>query len=182
MEFGLFTCGYQHLPLETAFYDAKAFGYDYIELWGGRPHAFASDLLAGDASKIRDLIQKYQMPVYIYTPEHNAYPYNYMIGTEHQWEESMNYLSSAFRAASDIGAQYTLVSIGHGGSATPNQRKQRLERSLYRLCAAAEEAGQTILLETLTPYESNTCTRLEDLREILDKVTVKSPGGWTPMG
>ena len=49
MEFGLFTCGYQHLPLETAFYDAKAFGYDYIELWGGRPHAFASDLLAGDA-------------------------------------------------------------------------------------------------------------------------------------
>ena len=82
MDFGLFTCGYQHLPLETAFYDAKAFGYDYIELWGGRPHAFASDLLAGDASKIRDLIQKYQMPVYIYTPEHNAYPYNYMIGTE----------------------------------------------------------------------------------------------------
>lgn len=170
MEFGLFTCGYQHLPLETAFYDAKAFGYDYIELWGGRPHAFASDLLAGDASKIRDLIQKYQMPVYIYTPEHNAYPYNYMLGTERQWEESMNYLSSAFRAASDIGAQYTLVSIGHGGSATPNQRKQRLERSLYRLCAAAEEAGQTILLETLTPYESNTCTRLEDLREILDKI------------
>lgn len=170
MDFGLFTCGYQHLPLETAFYDAKAFGYDYIELWGGRLHAFASDLLAGDASKIRDLTQKYQMPVYIYTPEHNAYPYNYMIGTERQWEESMNYLSSAFRAASDIGAQYTLVSIGHGGSATPNQRKQRLERSLYRLCAAAEEAGQTILLETLTPYESNTCTRLEDLREILDKI------------
>ena len=173
MEFGLFTCGYQHLPLETAFRDAASFGYDYIELWGGRPHAFAPDLLSGDADELRRLSQRYHMPVRVYTPEHNAYPYNYMLGSERQWEDCMSYLSSAFRAASAIGAQYTLVSVGHGGSAPQQQRQERLERSLHRLCREAEAAGQIILLETLTPYESNTCTRLSELRQVLE--TIDSP-------
>ena len=39
VELGLFTCGYQRYPLEQAFEDAGRFGYDYIELWGGYPHA-----------------------------------------------------------------------------------------------------------------------------------------------
>ena len=39
LELGLFTSGYQRYPLEQAFEDASRFGYDYIELWGGYPHA-----------------------------------------------------------------------------------------------------------------------------------------------
>ena len=50
MRLGMFTCGYQREPLEKAFADARQFGYDYIELWGGRPHAFAPDLKAGGAA------------------------------------------------------------------------------------------------------------------------------------
>ena len=45
---GMFTSGYQRNPLEDIFCDAKRFGYDYIELWGGRPHAYAPDLAAGE--------------------------------------------------------------------------------------------------------------------------------------
>ena len=52
MDFGLFTCGYQRNSLEQAFADAASFGYDYIELWGGRPHAYAPDVVGGDAEGI----------------------------------------------------------------------------------------------------------------------------------
>ena len=48
MKLGLFTSGYQRNPLEHCFEDAKRFGYDFIELWGGRPHAYAYDLKAGE--------------------------------------------------------------------------------------------------------------------------------------
>lgn len=170
MQFGLFTCGYQHLPLEQAFCDAADFGYDYIELWGGRPHAFTPDLLSGGSDEILRLIQRYHIPVHIYTPEHNAYPYNYMLGDERQWESSMAYLHDAFRAAAAIGAQYTLVSVGHGGCVSLQQRRERLFKSIRRLAHAAEEEGQIILLETLTPYESNTCTRLQELQEVLEVI------------
>ena len=70
MELGMFTSGYQRYPLERAFSDAGRLGYDYIELWGGRPHAFAPDLRLGGVAEIRSMVEKYQMPVYVYTPEH----------------------------------------------------------------------------------------------------------------
>ena len=170
MQFGMFTCGYQYLPLETAFRDAAAIGYDYIELWGGYPHAYAPDLLAGGAAGIRQLSEKWQVPVRIYTPEHNAYPFNYMMGSLRQWENCMEYLTQAFRAATMIGAEKTLISVGHGGMRPAEERWERLLRSLEELSRRAEEEGQTILLETLTPMESNTCTTVRELKKALDAV------------
>ena len=101
MKLGMFTSGYQRNPLEHCFADAKEFGYDYIELWGGRPHAYAPDLKAGDINEVKRLIDKYEMPVLGYTPEHNAYPYNYMIGSEAQREDAVAYLKLCLDMAKD---------------------------------------------------------------------------------
>ncbi|MBQ8306668.1 MAG: fructoselysine 3-epimerase [Blautia sp.] len=173
MKLGLFTCGYQRTTIEKAFADAKAFGYDYIELWGGRPHAYAPDLCRTGSEElrlIRELTDAYAMPVRIYTPEHNAYPFNYMLGTERQWEESMRYLTQALEAAALLSAPYMLISVGHGGEKPSEERGERLVRSLRRLSEEAKNAGRVLLLETLTKYESNTCTTLAELTEVLDEV------------
>ena len=151
MKFGLFTCGYQRAALEDAFADAVRFGYDYIELWGGRPHGFAPDLLSGDGAEVRALIRRFGVPVKVYTPEHNAYPYNYMLGSRRQWEDSMEYLEAAIRAGAAIGAEYTLVSLGHSGGLPPQERTRRLERSLLRLADAAQRLGHALVVENLTP-------------------------------
>ena len=63
MKTGMFTCGHQRLPIEHAFRDASELGYDGIEIWGGRPHAFAPDLKAGGIKQIKALAQTYQMPI-----------------------------------------------------------------------------------------------------------------------
>ena len=170
MEFGLFTYGYQFYPLEKAFKDAKEFGYDYIELWGGRPHAFAYDILNGEGEEVLKLIKQYGIKVKVFTPEHNAYPFNYMIGSRHQWEECMKYFETAFKAATMIGAEYTLISVGHGGHVNNRDRWDRLVESMQVLSKLAHDNGQKILLETLTPMESNTCTKLDDLLKLLHTV------------
>ena len=76
MKLGMFTSGYQRNDLEHIFIDAKRFGYDYIELWGGRPHAYAPDLKNGDIKELLRLRDKYGVEIRGYCPEHNAYPYN----------------------------------------------------------------------------------------------------------
>lgn len=172
MRFGLFTRGYQNADLEQAFSDAFKYEYDYVELWGGRPHAFGPDLITGDAAYVKQLVEQYSMPVPVYTPEHNAYPYNYMQGDKRQWKDAMDYLSICLDAATAIGAEYTLISVGHAGfSSTREQRSERLIKSLDALSQRATDAGQKILLETLTPYESNTCTTLADLCHTLQQVS-----------
>ena len=171
MKYGLFTCPYQRLSLEKAFSDASVMGYDYIELWGGRPHAYAPDLLDGDLAAILRLIDRFEMPVEVYTPEHNAYPYNYMIGTERQWEDAMDYLSAALCCGRALGAKHTLISVGHSGFAPLQERRARLLKSLRQLSSEAERLDHPLLLEPLTPMESDFCTCAEELLEILEELT-----------
>lgn len=174
MKLGLFTSGYQRNLLEHVFMDAQNFGYDYIELWGGRPHAYAPDLIGGEINQILRLIERYEMPVDIYTPEHNAYPYNFMIGSENQRRDAIEYLKLSMDVAKRLGAHSTLISPAHAGYATNySEIWDRLTLSLKELTAYAEKIGQTIILEALTPFESNVCTSANDLKRAID--LVKSP-------
>lgn len=171
MKIGMFTSGYQYYPLEYAFRDAKRIGYDYIELWGGRPHAFPLDLERGELANVQKLIEQYEMPVYVYTPEHNAYPYNYMIGSERQRQESLSYLKTAIKMGKQMGAEYTLISTGHGGyTASKEELEQRLLRSVGELAEYAQKIGTKIILESLTGFETNMCTTANDIADVLKKI------------
>ena len=94
MKIGMFTFGYQRLPLENAFIDAARFGYDGIEIWGGRPHAYPFDLKSGGIEELKGLSESYDMPIIGYTPEMNMYPFNMMIGSEAMRRDSLDYIES----------------------------------------------------------------------------------------
>ena len=171
MKLGMFTSGYQRNPLEHCFADAKEYGYDYIELWGGRPHAYAPDLKAGDINEVKRLIDKYEMPVIGYTPEHNGYPYNYMIGSESQREDAVNYLKLSLDMAKEMGAEFVLTSPANGGYlATYEELWTRLEKTIRELGDHAAKVGVKLTVEALTPYESNFFTRANDLVELFRRV------------
>ena len=167
LKVGMFTSGYQRNPLEHCFMDAKEYGYDYIELWGGRPHAYAPDLKAGDINEVRRLIEKYEMPVLGYTPEHNAYPYNYMIGSEAQRRDAVDYLKLSLEMAKEMGAEFVLTSPANGGYlATYDQLWSRLEKNIQELGDYAAKLEIKRVVEALTPYESNFFTRANYLVEL----------------
>ena len=171
MKIGMFTSGYQRNDIEDIFRDAKRFGYDYIELWGARPHAYPYDLKRGGKEELRRLIDKYEIPVKAYTPEHNAYPYNYMAGDEHQWRDSIDYLKTAIDMGSELGAEFTIISAGHAGyDATRSQKWERLTRSIRELADHAQEREHMLLIEALTPFESNVCTSSDDLCDIISYI------------
>ena len=167
MKLGMFTSGYQRNDLEHIFIDAKRFGYDYIELWGGRPHAYAPDLKNGDIKELLRLRDKYGVEIRGYCPEHNAYPYNYMIGSEAQRQDAIEYLKLCFDMAKEMGADYTLISSGHAGyGADHDQIWNRLERSVRELVDHAEKIGMKIVMEALTVYESNVIKSANDLKKL----------------
>jgi protein FrlC len=171
MKVGIFTSGYQRGPLEYAFQDAQKFGYDYVELWGGRPHAYAPDLKAGDIDIIKALIDKYEMPVRGYTPEHNAYPYNFMIGSEAMRQDAVAYLKLSMDMAKAMGADFMLISPAHAGyTATAKEIWDRLLKTMRELADYADKTDMNVVVETLTPLETNVCKNANDLMEIFRQV------------
>jgi fructoselysine 3-epimerase len=171
MKFGLFTMGYMRFPLERAFKDAVNFGYDGIEIWGGRPHAYAPDLKAGGIREIQALSQQYDMPIIGYTPETNAYPFNYMAGSEAMRRESLDYIKLSMDMAKEMGAGFTLISAAHAGyDVTREVYWPRLIKSLRELSAYAEQIELDLVLEPLTQYESNVVVTCNDLVTALNEV------------
>ena len=171
MKIGMFTSGYQRNPLEHVFQDAKEFGYDYIELYGARPQAYAPDLKAGDMKELRRLIDQYEVPVLGYTPEHNLYPYNYMIGSEAQRRDAVEYLKLCLDMAKEMGAAYMLTSPANGGYlATYEDLWPRLEKTIRELGEYAAKCEVKLTVEPLTPYESNFFTRANDLVELFRRI------------
>lgn len=171
MKIGMFTSGYQRNPLEHCFQDARRFGYDFIELWGGRPHAYAPDLKAGEIGDVKRLIEQYEMPVLGYTPEHNAYPYNFMIGSELQRRDAVAYLKLCLDMAKELGADYMLVSPAHAGyQADYEEIWSRMEKTIRELGEHAEKKEVKLVVETLTPYESNAFKSANDAAELFKRI------------
>lgn len=171
MKIGMFTSGYQRNPLEHCFQDAKRFGYDFIELWGGRPHAFAPDLRDGEIEQVKRLIDRYEMPVVGYTPEHNAYPYNFMIGSEMQRQDAVAYLKVCLDMAKEMGADYMLISPAHAGyGATYKEIRTRMVKTVRELGEYASKTGVKLVVETLTPYESNAFKSANDAVELFEQI------------
>ena len=176
----MFTSGYQRNDLEHIFMDAKRFGYDYIELWGGRPHAYAPDLKAGDINEIKRLRDKYEIEIRGYCPEHNAYPYNYMIGSEAMRQDAIEYLKLCFDMAKEMGADYTLISAAHAGyGATHEEIWNRLEKSVRELTDHAEKSAndlQRLFKDIDSPCLVGMCdvvppfTQFESIMDYFDKL------------
>ncbi len=171
MKIGMFTSGYQRNDIEDIFRDARRFNYDYIELWGGRPHAFPYDLKNGKLDQLLKLKEEYGIPIKVYTPEHNSYPYNYMIGDENQRRESIEYLKTAIEMGKALGAEYTVISAGHAGYiASSKEIWDRLSISITELVECARHNDHILLIEALTPFESNVCTTANDLLDIVNHI------------
>ncbi|HAF63179.1 MAG TPA: fructoselysine 3-epimerase [Anaerolineaceae bacterium] len=171
MKFGLFTCGYMRFPLEQAFKDAARFGYDGVEIWGGRPHAYPPDLKDTGVKNILELSDRYEMPIIGYTPETNAYPYNMMIGTEAMRRDSLDYIKLSMDVAKEMGAEFTLISAAHAGYNTPRDEYwARLMKNMRELAAYAEKIDHTLILEPLTQYESNVVCTANDLLVVLNEI------------
>lgn len=171
MKIGMFTSGYQRNPLEHCFIDAKRFGYDYIELWGGRPHAYAPDLKAGDVNEVRRLIDKYEMPVRGFTPEHNAYPYNYMIGTEAMRRDAVDYLKLCIDMAKEMESDYVLISAGHAGyGATYPEIWERFIKTVRELTDHADKRDIRLIMETMTVYETNVMRSANDYYRMFEEI------------
>ena len=167
----LFTAGFSKYPIERAFKAAHKFGYDAIEIGGFRPHAYAPDLAKGGAAKIRQLSADYGLPIVSYAPENTGSPYSLIFEDKAMNAESLDYFKLTLDMAKEIGSKYCMLACNHPGSGRNKEDVKKL--FIENMCILSEHAqniGQTIILENVTPYEGTIICSADDLRWAMDQV------------
>lgn len=170
MKHAFLSVTYKRYPLEKAFAAAREFGYDGVEIYGGRPHAYAFDYDEQLRADILGLIDKYEVEVPMVTPELLFYPYNLGSTDPKTAEETLTYLKKTIDMAAGIGCPRIQTAFGHGGFGI--RRKTLIDHCaemIKRLSDHCQARGVTIILEDVTVMESNTVVFLDDLLEIMEK-------------
>lgn len=98
-----------------------------------------------------------------------------MIGSESQRQDAVAYLKLCMNMAKAMGAEFTLISAGHAGyQATHGEIWKRLITTLKELADYAESIQHTLVLEALTPMESNVCTTANHLAEVFEQIPINN--------
>lgn len=171
MKTAWFTAGASKYPIEKSFEWAAKYGYDGIEIGGFRPHAYPLDLIKGDAKKIRELSQKYNLPIISYAPENTGSPHSLVFADKRFNQDSLDYFKIALDAAKEIGSAYCMFACNHPGYGRNKEDVKKLFIDNIKVLAEhAEKIGQTIILEPVTPYEGTILVTSDDLLWAVDAV------------
>lgn len=162
---------YCRYPLETAFKIASIQGYDGIEIWGARPHAYAYDMNEARIEQILQLKEKYKLEIPMFCPEILSYPYNISTTDPKERKDTIDYLKRSIEVAKGIGAPRIQMIGGHAGYGTDRKLNFENITNVMRILAEhAEKFEVDIVFELLTIMESNTIVLLDDFIELTNRI------------
>jgi len=171
MKFSFITLDFKRHRLEDCFATAARHGLAGIELWGGRPHAWPTDVDAGLAHQVLSFKKTYGIEVPMYTPATLGGPYSLVDDTANGRTESMAIFRRSVEAAAAMEIPRVLITADHPGNFTPMADARRIfAENMRELADFAAPLGVTLTLEPVLPVESPVITTADDCADMIAKI------------
>lgn len=175
MKFAFLSLDFRRFPLEYAFRCANRYGFDGIEIWGGRPHAYPDDL---DDEMIRNVLRwkkEYRLEVPMFTPDALNQNRRLTVCDPKERADSMRFLKKAVDAASAFECPRVLTLADHPGYTESWEDAWNIFcENVEELVDYAAPKGVRITIEPLTPMESPIIARTDDCVRLMDAVKRES--------
>jgi fructoselysine 3-epimerase len=147
-------------------------GFDGIEIWGGRPHAYRFDLREHEFRHCRALLDDLGMQAPAFTPAQFLYPTSLCSPIKKIYRDSIQYFKDSIETAVRIGSQIICAMPGH----TLNDQLiddgwNRLAEGLIEICEYAAHYDILIGIQPANEYETdlvNTTVQALEMVEQLD--------------
>ena len=170
MRFSQSSFVYFNHSLQEAIRRLHKFGYQGIEVWGGRPHCYRHDL-DDQLDEIRALLEQFEMSVPNFVPAQFRYPSILCSLNETVRRDSVGYIQDAIDNARKLGSPY--VSLCPGMTLVGEDLGQgwaQLRKSFEELLDYSEVKGVTLLIEPAHRYESTLILTVEDGLRMIDEI------------
>ncbi len=162
---------YFNYPLKEAVTRIAEAGYQGVEVWGGRPHAYRNDLTEAELKDIRSLIEDKGVEVSAFIPAQFRYPTSLVNPKEKIRKDSINYIKESFNTAIALGTHKVTVCPGHtlyGQSL--EDAWQLLRESLKMLVEHAQKQDIILLLEPAHRMETDLVITVDDALKIIKEI------------
>jgi protein FrlC len=171
VKLSLSTFVYFRYSLIEAIRRTAAHGYDAVEVWGGRPHAYCDDMDTKRIAEVRTVIDDCGLEISNFIPAQFRYPVNIAIDDEQIRKGSVAYLKKNIDVAAELDAPY--VSLCPGFSVAPQSQAEgwnAMLESLRELMEHAKGMPLTLLLEPAHRMESDLVITVDDGLRVLNEL------------
>ena len=161
---------YFNYPLQEAIRRLHRSGYQGIEVWGGRPHAYRHDL-DDELDEIIALLDRFEMTVPNFIPAQFRYPSILCSLNEAIRRDSVHYIQDAIDNSRKLGSPY--VSLCPGMTLAGEDEDQgwsQLRKSFRELLDYTEGSNPVFLIEPAHRAESTLILTVEDGLRMIDEI------------
>lgn len=161
---------YFNYTLQEAIHRLHRFGYQGVEIWGGRPHAYRHDL-DDQLDDIKRLLDSYGMSVPNFIPAQFRYPSILCSLNETVRRDSVDYIKDAIENARRLESPYVSLCPGmtlHGEDL--DQGWAQLRRSIEELLAYASGSDIVLLIEPAHRFESTLILTVDDGLRMIEEI------------
>ena len=168
---------YLNHTLDSAIEHTATAGFDAIDIWGGRPHAFRTDLREHHIRHLRELLDDFGLEVASFIPAQVHYPTILCHPRKSIRFDSIDYMTQSVETAARLGAPIISVAAGH---TLDDQDKDEgwdlLADSLLRICEFASNYDVLVAIEPANPLETDLINTTVQAMDMIDQLGCENLG------
>jgi protein FrlC len=168
---------YYNHSLEDAVKRVSKIGYQGIEIWGGRQHAYRNDLTGNEISELRRLMERSGIEISAFIPAQFRYPTCLCSPNQSIREDSVAYIKDSIGTALKLGCNKVSICPGHTlhGQGYDNGMAQ-LTASVRELHEFSLKKDVVIFIEPAHRFESDLILTVEDGVDFISKLQLENLG------
>lgn len=168
---------YYNYSLEDAIRNTAAAGFDAIDIWGGRPHAYRDDLHEHEIRRIRLLLNDLGLTVTSLIPAQTHSQIKLCHPKKAIRSDSIAYLNTCVETAARLGAPIISVLPGHSlHGQDMDAAWDLLADSLVQICEFASNYNVLIAIEPADVYESDLINTSIQALDMLEQIGCENLG------
>ncbi len=174
MKSSLSTFVYFRYPLLEAIRRTGAHGFDGVEIWGGRPHAYCDDMTKVRSAEVKIAVQDAGIEISNFIPAQFRYPVNIALSDEKIRSGSVDYLKKNIDVAAEVGSPYVSICPGftiHGMSY--QEGWDSMMKSYRELLDHSKEMPVELIIEPGNRYETDLIVTVDDCLRALEDLDGK---------
>ncbi len=160
---------YLNFPLREAVQRIASAGYDGIDIWSGRPHAYRQDFTSDELTNLRVFIQEQGLTVSSFMPAFYRYPYDLSSTNDVVRQDSVAYMKECIDHAVTLASPIVLIVPKrriHGHSI--EDAWERLTESIDEVCRYAQQYELMMGIEPANVYVTDMVNSAEDALRLVE--------------